>query len=93
MALGYIIFGCIAVVNAHHLDWDALHSLLVTLAVFRHQVTNFPQIWEEILNCQSGNSDNDWTQARHFACHPSFRPPMFGLTFVPPNVATAPWGV
>jgi hypothetical protein len=26
-------------------------------------------------------------------CHPSFQPPMFGLTFVPPNVATTPWGV
>jgi hypothetical protein len=41
----------------------------------------------------SGNLDNDWTQARRFVRHPSFRPPMFGLTFVPPDVATTPWGV
>jgi hypothetical protein len=32
-------------------------------------------------------------QARRFVRHPSFQPPMFGLTFVPPDVATMPWGV
>jgi hypothetical protein len=79
--------------NAHHLSQDALHGLLVTLAVFQHQVTNLPRIWEEILSCQSGNLDNDWTQAHHFVRHRSFWPPMFGLTFVPPDVATTPWGV
>jgi hypothetical protein len=93
MALGYVVFRCIAAVNTHHLDRDTLHGLLVTLAIFRCQVTNLPQIWEEILNCQSGNLDNDWTQACCFVHHPSFRPPMFGLTFVPPNIAMAPWGV
>jgi hypothetical protein len=93
MALGYVIFWCIVVANAHHLGRDALHGLLATLAFFWHQVTNLPRIWEEILSHQSGNSDNDWTQARRFAHHPSFRPPMFGLTFVPPDVATVPWGV
>jgi hypothetical protein len=79
--------------NAHHLSWDALHGLLVTLAIFRRQVTNLPQIWEEILSHQSGNSDNDWTQARRFARHPSFQLPMFGLTFIPPDIAMTPWGV
>jgi hypothetical protein len=93
MALRYVIFRRIVVVNAHHLSRDALHGFLVTLAVFRHQVTNLPRIWEEILSRQSSNSDNDWTQARRFACHPSFRLPMFGLMFVPPDVATMPWGV
>jgi hypothetical protein len=93
MALGYVIFRRIAVANAHHLSRDALHGLLVTLAIFRYQVTNLLRIWEEILSCQSGNSDNDWTQAHRFACHPSFRPPMFGLMFVPPDVVTTPWGV
>jgi hypothetical protein len=93
MALGYIIFRRIVAANAHHLSRDALHSLLVTLAVFRCQVINLPWIWEEILNRQSGNSDNDWMQAHRFVCHPSFQPPMFGLTFVPPDVATTPWGV
>jgi hypothetical protein len=93
MALRYVIFRRIAVANAHHLSRDALHGLLVTLAVFRRQVTNLPQIWEEILSCQSGNSDNDWTPAHRFARHPSFRPLMFGLTFVPPDIATTPWGV
>jgi hypothetical protein len=93
MALGYVIFQCIAVANAHHLSQDALHGFLVTLAVFRRQVTNLPRIWEEILSRQSGNSDNDWMQAHRFAHHPSFPPPMFGLTFVPPDVATTPWGV
>jgi hypothetical protein len=34
MALRYIIFRCNAVANAHHLDRDALHGLLVTLAIF-----------------------------------------------------------
>jgi hypothetical protein len=34
MALGYVVFQCIAVANAHHLNWDALHGLLVTLAIF-----------------------------------------------------------
>jgi hypothetical protein len=77
------------VANTHHLSQDALHGLLVTLAVFRRQVTNLPRIWEEILSCQSGNSDNDWMQARRFACHPSFQPPMFSLTFVPPDVNAA----
>jgi hypothetical protein len=93
MALRYVIFRCIAAANAHHLSRDALHGLLVTLAVFQRQVTNLLQIWEEILSCQSGNLDNDWTQARRFACHPSFQPPMFGLMFVPPDIATMPWGV
>jgi hypothetical protein len=93
MALGYIIFRHIVAANAHHLSRDALHGLLVTLAVFRRQVTNLLQIWEEILSHQSGNSDNDWTQACRFVCHPSFRPPMFGLMFVPPDVVTTPWGV
>jgi hypothetical protein len=87
MALGYIIFQCIAAANAHHLDQDTLHGLLVTLAVFRCQVTNLPQIWEEILNRQSGNSDNDWMQACCFVHHLSFQLLMFGLTFVPPDVA------
>jgi hypothetical protein len=68
MAPGYVVFQHIAAANTHHLDQDALHSLLVTLAVFRRQVTNLPQIWEEILSHQSGNSDNDWTQACRFAC-------------------------
>jgi hypothetical protein len=26
MALGYVIFQCITVANAHHLDWDTLHG-------------------------------------------------------------------
>jgi hypothetical protein len=89
MALRYVIFRRIAAANAHHLSRDALHGLLVTLAVFRRQVTNLLWIWEEILSRQSSNSDNDWTQARH----PSFQLPMFGLTFVPPDVAMMPWGV
>jgi hypothetical protein len=72
MALGYNIFQRIVAANAHHLSQDALHGLLVTLAIFRCQVTNLPRIWEEILSRQSGNSDNDWTQARCFARHPSF---------------------
>jgi hypothetical protein len=93
MALRYIIFRCIAVVNAHHLGRDALHGLLVTLAIFRRQVTNLLRIWEEILSRQSSNSDNDWMQAHCFARHPSFRLPMFSLTFVPPDIAMAPWGV
>jgi hypothetical protein len=79
MALGYIIFRRIVVANAHHLSRDAL-------TIFQRQVTNLPRIWEEILSCQSGNSDNDWTQARRFVRHPSFWLPMFGLTFVPPTL-------
>jgi hypothetical protein len=86
MALGYVIFRHIMAANAHHLDQDALHGLLVTLAIFRCQVTNLLWIWEEILNHQSSNSDNDWMQARRFVCHPSFQPPVFGLTFVPPDI-------
>jgi hypothetical protein len=86
MALGYVIFRRIVAANA-------LHGFLVTLAIFQCQVTNLPRIWEEILSHQSGNSDNDQTQAHHFAHHSSFWPPMFGLTFVPPDVATTPWGV
>jgi hypothetical protein len=93
MALGYNIFQHIVAANAHHLSQDALHGLLVTLAIFRCQVTNLLRIWEEILSHQSGNSDNDWTQAHRFARHPSFWPPMFGLTFIPPDIATMPWGV
>jgi hypothetical protein len=34
MALGYVIFQCITAANTHHLSRDALHGLLVTLAVF-----------------------------------------------------------
>jgi hypothetical protein len=86
MALGYVIFQHIAAANAHHLSWDALHSLLVTLAIFQHQGTNLVWIWEEILSCQSGNLDNDWTQARRFARHPSFRPLMFALHSYPPTL-------
>jgi hypothetical protein len=93
MAFGYVIFQRIAAANAHHLSRDALHGLLVTLAVFQCQVTNLLQIWERILSRQSGNLDNDWMQACCFARHPSFQLPMFGLTFVPPDVAMTPWGV
>jgi hypothetical protein len=32
-------------------------------------------------------------QARSFAHHPSCRPPLFGLTFVPPDTPTGPWEI
>jgi hypothetical protein len=32
-------------------------------------------------------------QARSFARHPSCCPPLFGLTFVPPNTPTGPWEI
>jgi hypothetical protein len=32
-------------------------------------------------------------QARSFAHHPSCRPPLFGLTFVPPDMPMGPWEI
>jgi hypothetical protein len=32
-------------------------------------------------------------QARSFACHPSCRPPLFGLTFVLPDTLMGPWEI
>jgi hypothetical protein len=32
-------------------------------------------------------------QARSFARHPSCHPPLFGLTFVPPDMPTGPWEI
>jgi hypothetical protein len=32
-------------------------------------------------------------QARSFARHPSCHPPLFGLTFVPPDTPTGPWEI
>jgi hypothetical protein len=52
MALGYIVYQCVVAATAHHFNWDTLNGLLITLAVFRCQVPNFPQIWEEILTLQ-----------------------------------------
>jgi hypothetical protein len=67
MALGYVIFQRITAANTHHLSRDALHGFLVTLAVFRCQVTNLPRIWEEILSHQSSNSA--MIGHRHAALH------------------------
>jgi hypothetical protein len=93
MALGYIIYQHMAAATAHHFNRDALNGLLITLAVFRCQVPNFPQIWEEILSRPSDVAENNWMQARSFARHPSCHPPLFGLTFVPPNTLTVPWEI
>jgi hypothetical protein len=34
MVLGYIVYRRVAAATAHHFNWDALNSLLITLAVF-----------------------------------------------------------
>jgi hypothetical protein len=85
MALGYIVYQRVAAATAHHFNQDALNGLLITLAIFRRQVPNFLQIWEEILSRPSDVAENNWMQARSFARHPSCHPPLFGLTFVPPT--------
>jgi hypothetical protein len=89
MALGYIVYRHLAAATAHHFSLDTLNGLLITLAVFRCQVPNFPRIWEEILSRPSDIAENNWMQARSFACHP----PLFGLTFVPPDTPTGPWEI
>jgi hypothetical protein len=93
MALGYIVYRCVVAATAHQFSCDALNGLLITLAIFRCQVPNFPQIWEEILSQPSDVAENNWMQARSFARHPSCRPPLFGLTFVPPNMPMCPWEI
>jgi hypothetical protein len=94
MALGYIVYQRVAAAaTAHHFNRDALNGLLITLAVFQCQVPNFPRIWEEILSWPFDVAENNWMQARSFACHPSCHPPLFGLTFVPPDTLTGPWEI
>jgi hypothetical protein len=79
--------------TAHHFNRDALNGLLITLAIFRRQVPNFLQIWEEILSWPSDVAENNWMQACSFARHPSCHPPLFSLTFVPPDTLTGPWEI
>jgi hypothetical protein len=93
MALGYIVYRRVAAATAHHFSRDALNGLLITLAIFQRQVPNFLRIWEEILSRPSDVVENNWMQARSFARHPSCRPPLFGLTFVPPDMPTGPWEI
>jgi hypothetical protein len=93
MALGYIVYRRVAAATTHHFSQDALNGLLITLAIFRRQVPNFLRIWEEILSWPSDVAENNWMQARSFAHHPSCRPPLFGLTFVPPDMPTGPWEI
>jgi hypothetical protein len=88
---GYIVYRHVAAATTHHFNQDTLNGLLITLAVFRHQVPNFPQIWEEILS--SDVMENNWMQACSFAHHPSCRPPLFDLMFVPPDMLTGPWEI
>jgi hypothetical protein len=42
MALGYIVYRHVVATTAHQFSRDALNGLLITLAIFRHQVPNFP---------------------------------------------------
>jgi hypothetical protein len=93
MAQGYIVYRCVVATTTHHFNQDALNGLLITLAVFRHQVPNFLWIWEEILSWPSDVAENNWMQARSFAHHPSCRPPLFSLMFVPPDMPTGPWEI
>jgi hypothetical protein len=93
MALGYIVYRCVAATTTHHFNRDALNGLLITLAIFQCQVPNFPQIWEEILSWPSDVAENNWMQAHSFARHPSCHPPHFGLTFVPPDMPMGPWEI
>jgi hypothetical protein len=93
MALGYIVYRCVVAATAHHFNQDTLNGFLITLAVFRCQVPNFPRIWEEILSRPSDIAENNWMQARSFARHPSCHPPLFGLTFVPPDTPMGPWEI
>jgi hypothetical protein len=93
MVLGYIVYRCVVAVTAHHFNQDTLNGLLITLAIFQCQVPNFPQIWEEILSRPSNVVENNWMQACSFACHPSCRPPLFGLMFVLPNTPMGPWEI
>jgi hypothetical protein len=93
MALGYIVYRRVAAMTPHHFSRDALNGLLITLAVFRCQVPNFPRIGEEILSRPSDVAENNWMQACSFACHPSCHPPLFGLTFVPPEMPMGPWEI
>jgi hypothetical protein len=93
MVLGYIIYQHVAAATTQHFNCDALNGLLITLAVFQCQVPNFPQIWEEIFSQPSNAAENNWTQARSFACYPSCHPPLFGLTFVLPDTPTGPWEI
>jgi hypothetical protein len=82
-----------AAATTHHFNQDALYGLLITLAIFQCQVSNFLRIWEEILSRPSDVAENNWMQARSFPCHPSCCPPLFGLTFVPPDTPTGPWEI
>jgi hypothetical protein len=91
MVLGYIVYRCVVATTTHHFNQDALNGLLITLAIFQCQLPNFPRIWEEILSWPSDVAENNWMQARSFACHPSCHPPLFGLTFVQPDMPTGPW--
>jgi hypothetical protein len=50
MALGYIIYRCVAAATTHHFNRDTLNGLLITLVIFQCQVPNLPWIWEEILS-------------------------------------------
>jgi hypothetical protein len=93
MVLGYIVYQRVVAATAHHFSRDALNGLLITLAVFRRQVPNFPRIWEEILSWPSDVVENNWMQACSFARHPTCRPPLFGLMFVLPNMLMGPWEI
>jgi hypothetical protein len=93
MVLGYIVYRRMAAATTHHFNQDTLNGLLITLAIFQCQVPNFLQIWEEILSQPSEVAENNWMQARSFARHPSCCPPLFSLTFVPPDMPAGPWEI
>jgi hypothetical protein len=57
------------------------------------QVPNLPGLWDEILSQNPSVMENNWMQAHHFMCHPSFWPPLYSLMFIPPNDMMAPWGI